>query len=141
MQGRTHRDGSSIPWVGKIPGTKKWQPIPVILPGKSHEQRGAWQIAVHEVSENLDMSEWNCLCFLYSFLNHFFRFHWGKKKIVFGTLKDSTPVLSLASSNISNSCVLIGGVMNSFSSNVWLLLTNTTKNKNRNHLTYHYLSG
>jgi len=26
-------------WVGKIPRRKKWQPTPVFLPGKSHEQR------------------------------------------------------------------------------------------------------
>ena len=27
------------PWVGKIPWRRKWQPIPVFLPGKSHGQR------------------------------------------------------------------------------------------------------
>ena len=27
------------PWVEKIPWRKKWQPIPVFLPGKSHGQR------------------------------------------------------------------------------------------------------
>ena len=27
------------PWVGKIPWRRKWQPIPVPLPGKSHGQR------------------------------------------------------------------------------------------------------
>ena len=27
------------PWVGKIPWRMKWQPIPVFLPGESHEQR------------------------------------------------------------------------------------------------------
>ena len=27
------------PWVGKIPWRGKWQPGPVFLPGKSHEQR------------------------------------------------------------------------------------------------------
>ena len=27
------------PWVGKIPWGRKWQPIPVFLPGKSHGQR------------------------------------------------------------------------------------------------------
>ena len=27
------------PWVGRIPWSRKWQPIPVFLPGKSHEQR------------------------------------------------------------------------------------------------------
>ena len=27
------------PWVGKIPWSRKWQPTPVSLPGKSHGQR------------------------------------------------------------------------------------------------------
>ena len=27
------------PWVGKIPCRRKWQPTPVLLPGKSHGQR------------------------------------------------------------------------------------------------------
>jgi len=27
------------PWVGKIPWRRKWQPAPVVLPGKSHRQR------------------------------------------------------------------------------------------------------
>ena len=27
------------PWVGKIPWRRKWQPTPVVLPGKSHGQR------------------------------------------------------------------------------------------------------
>ena len=27
------------PWVGKIPWRRKWQPIPIFLPGKSHGQR------------------------------------------------------------------------------------------------------
>ena len=27
------------PWVGKIPWGRKWQPTPVVLPGKSHGQR------------------------------------------------------------------------------------------------------
>jgi len=28
------------PWIGKIPWRRKWQPIPVLLPGKSHGRRG-----------------------------------------------------------------------------------------------------
>ena len=27
------------PWVGKIPWRRKWQPTPIYLPGKFHEQR------------------------------------------------------------------------------------------------------
>ena len=29
----------SYPWVGKIPWRRKWQPTPVLLPGRSHGQR------------------------------------------------------------------------------------------------------
>ena len=28
-----------VPWVGKIPWKRKWQPTPVFLPGKSHGWR------------------------------------------------------------------------------------------------------
>ena len=31
--------GGLDPWVGKIPWSRKWQPTPVFLPGKSHGQR------------------------------------------------------------------------------------------------------
>ena len=29
----------SKPWVGKTPWSRKWQPTPVLVPGKSHGQR------------------------------------------------------------------------------------------------------
>ena len=35
---RCERHGFS-PWVGKIPWRRKWQPTPIVLPGKFHEQR------------------------------------------------------------------------------------------------------
>ena len=28
-----------LPWVGKIPWRREWQPTPVFLPGESHGQR------------------------------------------------------------------------------------------------------
>jgi len=31
--------GDFDPWVGKIPWSRKWQPTPIFLPGKSHRQR------------------------------------------------------------------------------------------------------
>ena len=43
--------------VGKIPWRRKWQPTPVFLPGKSHEQREAWQATDHGVSKESDMTE------------------------------------------------------------------------------------
>ena len=38
-------------WVRKIPWKRKWQPIPVFLPGKFHD-RGAWQATVHGATKN-----------------------------------------------------------------------------------------
>ena len=35
---RRKRQGFN-PWVRKIPWSRKWQPIPVFLPGKFHGQR------------------------------------------------------------------------------------------------------
>ena len=36
-------------WVGKILWRRKWQPIPVFLPGESMD-RGAWQTIVHWIA-------------------------------------------------------------------------------------------
>ena len=33
------RDVGWIPWVGKIPWRRKWQPTPLFLPGELHGQR------------------------------------------------------------------------------------------------------
>ena len=44
-------NAGDIPWVGKIPWRRKWQPIPVFLPGKPMD-RGAWQATVHGVTKN-----------------------------------------------------------------------------------------
>ena len=33
------RDMGSIPGLGRFPWRRKWQPIPIFLPGKSHGQR------------------------------------------------------------------------------------------------------
>ena len=38
-QCRRHKRWRFDPWVGKIPSSKKWQPIPVFLPGKPNGQR------------------------------------------------------------------------------------------------------
>ena len=37
------------PWIRKISWSRKWQPIPVVMPGKSQD-RGAWWAAVHGVT-------------------------------------------------------------------------------------------
>ena len=53
---RCRRHGFSF-WVGKIPWKRKWQPVPVFLPGKSHGQRhllreiiSAWQIQMRNLA-------------------------------------------------------------------------------------------
>ena len=32
-------DTNSVPWIGTIPWSQKWQPAPVFLPGKFHGLR------------------------------------------------------------------------------------------------------
>ena len=32
------RETGFDPWIGKIPGRRAWQPIPVFLPGEFHRQ-------------------------------------------------------------------------------------------------------
>ena len=61
------------PWVGKIPWRRKWQSIPVSLPGKFHG-REAWQAIIHEVAKNwTQLSDFTCtnlkilISYLYSF--------------------------------------------------------------------------
>ena len=36
---RRHKRHGFDPWVGKIPWMRSWQPTPVFLPGKFHQQR------------------------------------------------------------------------------------------------------
>ena len=38
-QGRRHKRGRFDLWVGRISWSRKWQPAPIFLPGKSHGQR------------------------------------------------------------------------------------------------------
>ena len=39
--------------LGLIPGSRKWQPTPIFLPGKFH---GDKSLAVHGVTKELDMT-------------------------------------------------------------------------------------
>ena len=39
------------PWSGKIPWRRKWQPTPVVLPGKSHGQRSLVDYIAHGVTK------------------------------------------------------------------------------------------
>ena len=49
------RDTGFDPWVRKIPWRRKWQPIPVFLPGEYHGQR-SWVGYNQRVAES-DMTE------------------------------------------------------------------------------------
>ena len=51
------------PWVGKIPWRRKWQPTPVLLPGKSHRWRSLVGYSPWGRKES-DTTEWP----------HFFKF-------------------------------------------------------------------
>ena len=60
------RDPGSIPGSGKIPWRKKWQPTPVLLPGKSHGLRSlvGYSPWVHK---ELDTTEWLSVPSLWSY--------------------------------------------------------------------------
>ena len=50
------------PWIGKIPWRRKWQPSPVLLPGKSHGQRSLvgyspWGHKESDTTEQLHLPE------------------------------------------------------------------------------------
>ena len=47
-----HKRRRFDPWVGKIPWSRKWQPAPVFLPGKSRGQRSLVGYTVHGVAKS-----------------------------------------------------------------------------------------
>ena len=55
-QCRRHTRCRFHPWVGKIPWRKKWQPIPVFLPGISHGQKSLMGYRLWSLKE-LDMTK------------------------------------------------------------------------------------
>ena len=44
------------PWIRKIPWRRAWQPTPILLPGKSHGERGLASYGPW-VCKELDMTE------------------------------------------------------------------------------------
>ena len=61
-QCKRHRKWEFSPWVRKVPWRRKWQPTPILLPGKSHGQRcmvgyNPWGY------KELDMTKWSALGF------------------------------------------------------------------------------
>ena len=46
------------PWVGKITWRRKWQPTPVLLPRKFHQQRSLWDImGLQRVGHDLETKQ------------------------------------------------------------------------------------
>ena len=56
-QCRRHRRHGFDPWVGKIPWSRKWNPLWYSCLGISMN-RGAWRAAAHRVAEQLEMTSW-----------------------------------------------------------------------------------
>ena len=48
---KAFREVIKVPWVGKIPWRRKWQPTPGFLPGESQEG-GAWWVAIYGVTQS-----------------------------------------------------------------------------------------
>ena len=51
-----------IPRLGRFPWSRKWQPIPIFLPGKSHGRRSLVGYSPRGCKE-LDMTEHSAYCF------------------------------------------------------------------------------
>ena len=53
-----------IPWVGKIPWRREWQPIPLFWPGEFHGQRlySPWGCKEQDTAEQLTLSLFQVLC-------------------------------------------------------------------------------
>ena len=45
-------------WVRNIPWRRRWQLIPVFLPGENLMDRGAWKAKVHRVAESRTWLKW-----------------------------------------------------------------------------------
>jgi len=56
-QCRRHKTHRFDPWVRKIPWRRKWEPIPVFLPGESQVQRSLMGLLFHRVAQSQDMTE------------------------------------------------------------------------------------
>ena len=57
FQCRRHKRCGFVPWVRKIPCSRKWQSAPVFLPGKFHGQRSLEDYRVLRVTRELDTTK------------------------------------------------------------------------------------
>ena len=82
------------PWAGKIPWSRKWQPTPVFLPGKSHGQRSPagyspWGRRVrHDWAHIMLMTERGIPSFFISSVNFCQELYW--KQSIFGSQEAQT---------------------------------------------------
>ena len=96
----TCRRSGFDPWVGKNPFRIKWQPTPVDLPGKSHEQRSLagyspWGLKESDMTERLNNHNPPKESHNFSFLFQFIR-----KSIAMGANMPFTPLWYLLISPI-----------------------------------------
>ena len=56
-QCRRHKRCGFVPWVRKIPCSRKWQPAPVFLPGKFHGQSSLEGYTVLRVAQEVDVTK------------------------------------------------------------------------------------
>ena len=52
LQSRRHKRYRFNPWVGKTPWSRKWQMVPIFLPGQSPGQRSLAGYTVHGIAES-----------------------------------------------------------------------------------------
>ena len=95
-QCRSHRRHGFDPWVGKNPWKRKWQPIPVFLPGKSHRQRSLAGCSPRGHRVGHDWSSWVWACSWSVKLGEIWRSclhlnlpHWGNSLFLFFPPQDS----------------------------------------------------
>ena len=74
FQCRRRRRHGFDPWIRKIPWRRKWQPTPVLLPGKSWKMdREAWRATIHRVAKSqTQLSPWAWARVLSKFRSLFF---------------------------------------------------------------------
>ena len=77
FQSRRHKRRRFNPWVRKIPWSRKWQPTPVFLPGKSHGERSlaGYSPWGHKESDTTEHRHADDLCRI-SLPISLNRFHW-----------------------------------------------------------------
>ena len=94
-QCRRHKRCRFNPWVRKIPWSRKWQPSPVSLPGKSHGQRSLvgyspWSHKELDMTEHMHKeTQWNTKLHTTDFIPSVKKGEW--KKTHYGLVQGGKP--------------------------------------------------